>query len=165
LQGLHTYRPNDITGAVLEVRPESAGEPANQGELPLPRPQPKAADLYDAGAVVYMTQPLSRPEALPGRTYKIRWPAADHAIYITINDMCRTAAPALRDLHQLLTTKRDVATAPEHRRRSYGSSPRSRRSAPCFGVMKISKARRGRPAQCRDGDVDPRDRRAGQRIL
>jgi len=34
-----------------------------------------------------MTQPLNRPEALPGRTYKIRWPAADHAIYITINDI------------------------------------------------------------------------------
>ena len=86
-KGCTTYRPNDITGAVLEVRPESAGEAANQGELPLPRPQPKAADVYEAGAVVYMTQPLNRPEALPGRTYKIRWPAADHAIYITINDI------------------------------------------------------------------------------
>jgi ribonucleoside-diphosphate reductase alpha chain len=43
--------------------------------------------VYEAGAVVYMTQPLNRPEALPGRTYKIRWPAADHAIYITINDI------------------------------------------------------------------------------
>src|SRR5437016_4864901 len=64
-KGCTTYRPNDITGAVLEARPEGAGEPANQGELPLPRPQPKAADLYDAGGVVYMTQPLSRPEALP----------------------------------------------------------------------------------------------------
>src|SRR5260370_11504276 len=86
-KGCTTYRPNDITGAVLEVRPESAGETANQGELPLPRPQPKAADVYEAGAIVYMTQPLSRPEALPGRTYKIRWPAADHAISITINDI------------------------------------------------------------------------------
>src|SRR5215471_4478599 len=86
-KGCTTYRPNEITGAVLEVKPESAREPATQAELPLPRPQPKAADVYEAGAVVYMTQPLSRPEALPGRTYKIRWPAADHAIYITINDI------------------------------------------------------------------------------
>jgi len=84
-KGCTTYRPNEITGAVLEVKP--AREPVAQAELPLPRPQPKAADIYDAGAVVYMTQPLNRPEALPGRTYKIRWPAADHAIYITINDI------------------------------------------------------------------------------
>ncbi len=34
-----------------------------------------------------MTQPLDRPEALPGRTYKLRWPESDHAIYITINDV------------------------------------------------------------------------------
>jgi ribonucleoside-diphosphate reductase alpha chain len=34
-----------------------------------------------------MTQPLSRPEALPGQTYKIRWPDSDHAMYITINDI------------------------------------------------------------------------------
>jgi len=84
-KGCTTYRPNEITGAVLEVKP--AREPLAQAELPLPRPQPKAADVYEAGAVVYMTQPLNRPEALPGRTYKIRWPAADHAIYITINDI------------------------------------------------------------------------------
>jgi ribonucleoside-diphosphate reductase alpha chain len=86
-KGCTTYRPNEITGAVLEARPEAGREPATQAELPLPRPQPKPVDAYDAGAVVYMTQPLSRPEALPGRTYKIRWPAAEHAIYITINDI------------------------------------------------------------------------------
>jgi ribonucleoside-diphosphate reductase alpha chain len=86
-KGCTTYRPNEITGAVLEARPEAAREPVAQAELPLPRPQPKPADVYEAGGVVYMTQPLSRPEALPGRTYKIRWPAADHAIYITINDI------------------------------------------------------------------------------
>ena len=34
-----------------------------------------------------MTRPLDRPEALPGRTYKIRWPESDHAIYITLNDI------------------------------------------------------------------------------
>src|SRR5215472_7280594 len=86
-KGCTTYRPNEITGAVLEAKPEAAREPVAQAELPLPRPQPKPADVYEAGGVVYMTQPLSRPEALPGRTYKIRWPAADHAIYITINDI------------------------------------------------------------------------------
>ncbi len=44
-------------------------------------------DAFEAGGVVYMTQPLDRPEELPGRTYKIRWPETEHAIYITINDI------------------------------------------------------------------------------
>ena len=34
-----------------------------------------------------MTQPLDRPEALLGRTYKIKWLDSDHAFYITINDI------------------------------------------------------------------------------
>ena len=34
-----------------------------------------------------MTQPLSRPEELPGQTYKLNWPETDHAMYITINDI------------------------------------------------------------------------------
>ncbi len=34
-----------------------------------------------------MTQPLDRPEDLPGQTYKIKWLDSDHAFYITINDI------------------------------------------------------------------------------
>ena len=34
-----------------------------------------------------MTKPLDRPEALLGRTYKIKWLDSDHAFYITINDI------------------------------------------------------------------------------
>ena len=85
-KGCTTYRPNEITGAVLEVKKDKSKQQA-QPELPLPAPAPKPADIYEAGGIVYMTQPLNRPEALPGQTYKIRWPAADHAIYITINDI------------------------------------------------------------------------------
>src|SRR5204862_426210 len=33
------------------------------------------------------TAPLSRPEASPGQTYKIRWPDSEHALYITLNDI------------------------------------------------------------------------------
>jgi ribonucleoside-diphosphate reductase alpha chain len=86
-KGCTTYRPNEVTGAVLEVAKDK--EKARQPELPLAykpaatRPQ----DIYEAGAVVYMTQPLDRPEALPGQTYKVRWPESDHAIYITLNDI------------------------------------------------------------------------------
>jgi ribonucleoside-diphosphate reductase alpha chain len=82
-KGCTTYRPNDITGAVLEVKPQAA-EKVDEPELPL---QVKAKDVYEAGGVVYMTQPLDRPEALPGQTYKVRWPESDHAIYITLNDI------------------------------------------------------------------------------
>jgi ribonucleoside-diphosphate reductase alpha chain len=94
-KGCTTYRPNEVTGAVLEARPEMPAEPTQrrapprQAELPLPAPTAPArpADVYEAGGVVYMTQPLSRPEALPGQTYKIRWPDSEHALYITLNDI------------------------------------------------------------------------------
>jgi ribonucleoside-diphosphate reductase alpha chain len=95
-KGCTTYRPNEVTGAVLAVRPEGAGEAVTHGtpqqpELPLPPPvpaaSPKPADIFEAGGVVYMTQPLSRPEALPGQTYKLRWPDSEHALYITLNDI------------------------------------------------------------------------------
>jgi ribonucleoside-diphosphate reductase alpha chain len=86
-KGCTTYRPNEVTGAVLEVKKEAASR--QQPELPLPKPQPaaKPVDIFDAGGVVYMTQPLSRPEELPGKTYKIRWPENEHALYITLNDI------------------------------------------------------------------------------
>jgi ribonucleoside-diphosphate reductase alpha chain len=74
-KGCTTYRPNDVTGAVLEVKPaEAKGVPAL---VPAAREE----------GVVYIAQPLDRPEDLPGRTYKIKWPGSDHAIYITINDV------------------------------------------------------------------------------
>jgi len=83
-KGLTTYRPNDVTGAVLELNDKkSEAEP----ELPLGKPEAKPRDALDAGAVVYMTKPLGRPEVLPGQTYKVRWPESDHALYITINDI------------------------------------------------------------------------------
>ncbi len=95
-KGCTTYRPNEVTGAVLAARPEASSGADARGaprepELPLPPPapaiSPKPADIYEAGGVVYMTQPLSRPEALPGQTYKLRWPESEHALYITLNDI------------------------------------------------------------------------------
>ena len=85
-KGCTTYRPNDVTGAVLRTgrRDEADG---SQAELPLGEPRARAKDVYEAGGVVYMTKPLDRPEALPGATYKVRWPESDHAMYITINDV------------------------------------------------------------------------------
>jgi len=88
-KGCTTYRPNEVTGSVLEAKPEQPASGAREPELPLPAPTPaaKPADIYEAGGVVYMSQPLSRPEALPGQTYKINWPESEHALYITINDV------------------------------------------------------------------------------
>ena len=95
-KGCTTYRPNEVTGAVLAVREQAAPgsslrDAPKQPELPLPAPapaaSPKPADIFEAGGVVYMTQPLSRPEALPGQTYKISWPESEHALYITLNDI------------------------------------------------------------------------------
>ncbi|MGL4395818.1 MAG: adenosylcobalamin-dependent ribonucleoside-diphosphate reductase [Hyphomicrobium sp.] len=42
-----------------------------------------------SGDVVYMSKPLERDLALDGVTYKIRWPASPHALYVTINDIVR----------------------------------------------------------------------------
>jgi ribonucleoside-diphosphate reductase alpha chain len=39
------------------------------------------------GDVVYISEPLDRPQALEGKTYKVKWPDSNHAIYITINDI------------------------------------------------------------------------------
>lgn len=77
-KGCTTYRPNDVTGAVLEVKPAEAPPKGAPALVPVP--------ARDDG-VVYIAQPLDRPEELPGRTYKIKWPGSDHAIYITINDV------------------------------------------------------------------------------
>ncbi|MEM9289112.1 MAG: adenosylcobalamin-dependent ribonucleoside-diphosphate reductase [Pseudomonadota bacterium] len=86
-KGCTTYRPNDVTGSVLETKDEQAKQ---EPQLPLaesPAATAKPKDVYEAGGIVYMTQPLDRPEVLPGKTYKVRWPASDHAMYITLNDV------------------------------------------------------------------------------
>jgi len=81
-KGCTTYRPNEITGAVLEM-----------AAVPTVRPEARRVptDGEGDGDVVYMTEPLERPQSLPGRTYKLRWPDSDHAIYVTINDIVQDA--------------------------------------------------------------------------
>ncbi len=76
-KGCTTYRPNDITGSVLQPTVQA---PAS----PVASPDPYLAPM---GEVVHLTQPLARPNTLPGQTYKLRWPESDHALYITINDV------------------------------------------------------------------------------
>jgi ribonucleoside-diphosphate reductase alpha chain len=64
-KGCTTYRPNAITGSVLEVKPTTPAAP----------PAPAAGEL------------LLRAEKLVGATYKLRWPDSEHAMYVTINDI------------------------------------------------------------------------------
>jgi len=87
-KGCTTYRPNDVTGAVLEVKGKSKS-PEAEPELPLEAPNSKIlpTDEGDSGAVVQMFKPLDRPGDLGGNTYKIQWPDSDHAMYITLNDI------------------------------------------------------------------------------
>ena len=63
-KGCTTYRPNAITGSVLEVTPAA----------PAARPQ-TGPEL------------LLRTEKLTGATYKLRWPDSEHALYVTLNDI------------------------------------------------------------------------------
>lgn len=88
-KGCTTYRPNDVTGAVLEVGEKKKENTSAEPELPLEAPAKKSLpkDEGDSGAVVRMFQPLDRPGELPGKTYKVRWPESDHALYITLNDI------------------------------------------------------------------------------
>jgi ribonucleoside-diphosphate reductase alpha chain len=68
-KGCTTYRPNEVTGAVLSLE------------------RPRLDPEIGKDGVVYMAQPLERPSSLGGATYKIRWADSDHAIYITVNDI------------------------------------------------------------------------------
>ncbi|MFZ1468544.1 MAG: adenosylcobalamin-dependent ribonucleoside-diphosphate reductase [Paracoccaceae bacterium] len=74
-KGCTTYRPNDVTGSVLTVSERSDKTPA------------EAPSVAHAGEVVYLSDPLDRPAALEGQTYKVKWPGSEHALYITINDI------------------------------------------------------------------------------
>ena len=87
-KGCTTYRPNDVTGSVLELSKEDKAA-ADEPELPLGKPSMSATpvDQGDAGPVTHLYQPLDRPEELKGATYKVRWPESDHAMYITMSDI------------------------------------------------------------------------------
>ncbi|KPQ15522.1 MAG: adenosylcobalamin-dependent ribonucleoside-diphosphate reductase with TSCPD domain NrdJ1 [Rhodobacteraceae bacterium HLUCCO18] len=97
-KGCTTYRPNDVTGSVLSVEEKPrASEAGGVSPLPLvsniPGEAPKAAGAEPPARwagdsdVIYMSEPLDRPQSLEGHTYKLKWPDSDHALYITINDI------------------------------------------------------------------------------
>lgn len=64
-KGCTTYRPNEVTGSVLSVdSPKAIVAESNPGPI-----------LTD------------RPNSVEGKTYKLKWPLDDHAMYITLNDL------------------------------------------------------------------------------
>lgn len=77
-KGCTTYRPNDVTGSVLTVSESADKAPGESVDAP---------HQVDGGEVVYMSEPLDRPQSLEGSTYKLKWPDSEHAIYLTINDI------------------------------------------------------------------------------
>ncbi len=92
LKGCTTYRPNAVTGAVLSREVPQSSEVSKGGALALQKAPAIKAVTEEAGkpsGVVYMTKPLERDAALEGVTYKIKWPASAHALYVTLNDIVR----------------------------------------------------------------------------
>ncbi len=77
-KGCTTYRPNDVTGSVLTVSESADTAPGESAAAP---------HEVEGGDVVYMSEPLDRPQSLEGSTYKLKWPDSEHAIYLTINDI------------------------------------------------------------------------------
>jgi len=74
-KGCTTYRPNDVTGSVLSVSEEKSEAPV------------QVSTDGEKAEVVYLAEPLDRPQELDGATYKLKWPDSEHAIYITVNDL------------------------------------------------------------------------------
>ncbi|KKM95209.1 hypothetical protein LCGC14_1190480, partial [marine sediment metagenome] len=67
-KGCTTYRPNDVTGSVLSVSEKTDSAPGETAAQAL---------LQEGGEVVYMSDPLDRPQELEGSTYKIKWPDSE----------------------------------------------------------------------------------------
>lgn len=91
LKGCTTYRPNAVTGSVLSHNASAppVAPPATAAITALPATASRATTPASEADVVYMTKPLERDAALEGLTYKIKWPASPHALYVTINDIER----------------------------------------------------------------------------
>ena len=83
LKGCTTYRPNPVTGAVLQPVAEPAKAAGQGGQAGSGRScaaaRARRRRLHGAAA-------RARWRAA-GFTYKLKWPGSDHAIYVTINDI------------------------------------------------------------------------------
>jgi ribonucleoside-diphosphate reductase alpha chain len=77
-KGCTTYRPNKITGSVLSTKTNEMKKETSSVDH----------EIFNKGDnIIPMSAPLDRPGGLDGKTYKIKWPESNHAIYITLNDI------------------------------------------------------------------------------
>lgn len=75
--------PSKVTMTVKiesKIKGYSVVNPDAKSPAPVETPPPEAT-------VIAMHEGIERPEVLPGKTYKIKSPLVEHAIYITINDI------------------------------------------------------------------------------
>lgn len=79
-KGCTTYRPNPVTGSVLEVKKPATVTPA-------------------------APQTAGRPRVLQGETYKLRWPQDPHAIYVTFTDTVDPDTGARRPFELFINSK------------------------------------------------------------
>ena len=77
-KGCTAYRPNKITGSVLSTK---------TNEINKETPSIDHESFKKDYNIIPMSAPLDRPGGLDGKTYKIKWPESNHAIYITLNDI------------------------------------------------------------------------------
>jgi hypothetical protein len=92
----HGSRPATETDMAIKISKKITGysvhkpgeEPAAQAAATVPLPAPVAAEEQP---VEQMHERLERPEVLEGRTYKIKSPLFEHALYVTINDIVLNA--------------------------------------------------------------------------
>lgn len=97
-KGCTTYRLSGVRGSVLSVEEPKDGVALKSEAHPDGPEVPEDADVAKESLVkgtldtetMKITFPREttapRPRVLRGTTYKIRWPKADHAHYVTIND-------------------------------------------------------------------------------
>ena len=73
-KGCTTYRPNEVTGSVLEVKPTETTAPVE--------PKPETVDLTIR---LPKNTPTVRPKELPGIVYKLKF--GSDTIYVTVTDI------------------------------------------------------------------------------
>ena len=72
-KGCTTYRPNKITGSVLSTNSDVSEMEQSEGI---------GKSSQEDDNIISISAPLDRPAGLGGKTYKLKWPESDHAIYI-----------------------------------------------------------------------------------
>ena len=90
LQVQVSWLMGDTPGAAGQAPTAPMGgafDPARRQGEPLGNDTPEVVEDANAGDVIYMSEPLDRPNELEGNTYKVKWPDSEHALYITINDI------------------------------------------------------------------------------